>query len=125
MGRWVYTAEGSYFDPDLPGLSEQAANRLPGQRDWPQTVEPAGPGELRIAFRCSADAYAWAAGLADHINLDFSSLIWQGLIRLAENSGYTARVPVRYQPKRGRRRRPRRPRRPGFSGDGSPPMLTP
>lgn len=73
---------------------------------------PAMPPEesTRLALRCTPDFHRWACGLADHMSLNLTQAVVQGLIRIAEGSGYHHKIPTRYAPVNpGRSRRRRRP----------------
>ena len=62
----------------------------------------------RIVLRCTSEFHGWAQGLADHVSLNVTQLVVQGLIRIAESSGYHHRIPTRYVPQTpGRPKHPR------------------
>jgi hypothetical protein len=61
--------------------------------------------DSRIVLRCTSEFHGWAQGLADHVSLNVTQLVVQGLIRIAEGSGYHHKIPTRYVPKNPSRRR--------------------
>jgi hypothetical protein len=66
----------------------------------------------RIVLRVTPEFAGWTQGLAEHLSLNVTQSVVQGLIRLAELSGYHYKVPTRYVPKTpGRRRSYPRPDR--------------
>jgi hypothetical protein len=67
------------------------------------------PRSVRLSVRCTPEALGWVKALAVHCSLDVTSLIWQSLIRQAENSGYYTQVPRRFVPKGSPAARPARP----------------
>lgn len=66
--------------------------------------DPDEEGETRLVIRCTRPAKGWAQGLADHNAMTVSAVVWQGLLRIAEATGYSCGS---YAPRRwpGRRRR--------------------
>jgi hypothetical protein len=52
-----------------------------------------------LAFRLTPEALRWVQGLARHVGLDCTSLLWQSLLRTAEASGYYVTIPRRYEAK--------------------------
>jgi hypothetical protein len=73
-------------------------------------VNPAPARDCRIVLRVTPEFMGWTQGLAEHLSLNVTQSVIQGLIRLAEGSGYHHKIPTRYIPKNpGRRRSYRRP----------------
>jgi hypothetical protein len=62
-------------------------------------------GESRLVVRCSSEYHGWVQGLAERLGLNVTQTVAQGLLRLAEASGYHYAMPTRYQPKNRSRRR--------------------
>ena len=64
-------------------------------------------------MRCSSGYHGWVQGLAERLGLNVTQTITQGLLRLAEASGYHYSMPTRYTPKNpGRHRQHPRPGEP-------------
>jgi hypothetical protein len=66
---------------------------------------PAPARDCRIVLRVTPEFMGWSQGLAEHCSLNVTQLVVQGLIRLAEGSGYHHKIPTRYVPKNPGRRR--------------------
>ncbi len=108
MGKWVTGPNGDLvFDPLQPGLlpglavpDPEPVESKPG--DYPIDVDRFGSG--RLVLRVTPDAHRWAHLLARHCSLCLSDLVWQSLLRQAENSGFYQPLPARY-PRDIRRRK--------------------
>jgi hypothetical protein len=66
---------------------------------------PAPVRDCRIVLRVTPEFMGWSQGLAEHLSLNITQSVVQGLIRLAEGSGYHHKIPTRYIPKNPGRRR--------------------
>jgi hypothetical protein len=58
---------------------------------------PRFPYATHLVIRASPEAHLWVKNLADHCSLRLTDLIWQSLLRMAEATGYHAKVPPRYR----------------------------
>lgn len=102
---------GHYLLPTGPFVSETGHSPDSGPPD--AALEPAVglayrlcdvEPEPRLIVRCTSEYRDWAEGLAAHLGgLTTTQTLCQGLIRLAEASGYSTRIPIRYQTRRKRR----------------------
>ena len=78
-----------------------------------RSVPGPSAGDSRLVVRCSSGYHGWVQGLAERLGLNVTQTITQGLLRLAEASGYHYSMPTRYTPKNpGRHRQHPRPGEP-------------
>jgi hypothetical protein len=60
-----------------------------------QTGLVASGDESRLVVRCSSGYHGWVQGLAERLGLNVTQTVSQGLLRLAEASGYCYSMPTR------------------------------
>jgi hypothetical protein len=111
-GFWTTKPDGSaQFQPET-GLDLELSTPEPGDFSSVARSAPlAGRiGSGRVVLRVTPAAHDWVEGLAAHVSLSLSDLLWQSLIRKAEDTGYYARPPARYLRRRHPNRLPNRPR---------------
>jgi hypothetical protein len=114
-GSWSVKPDGSAvwmpeIDPPSPPFLPEIVPFVPETGPFASdngSIEPeAAAPEARIVVRCTPGYLKWARGLADHLGgLTLTQTVCQGLIRLAEGSGYHHKIPTRHVPSNPSRRR--------------------
>ena len=106
MAEWSIGSDGQpIFTPNPVVLPlETGQNGLEMVQKGSKTVKIPVAGS-RIVVRVTPEFHGWAQGLADHVSLNVTQLVVQGLIRIAEGSGYHHKIPTRYVPRNPSRRR--------------------
>lgn len=110
VSDWSIDADGQpVLVPRSPVSGVETARNGP---EIGQNVSEIGPSPIpapardcRIVVRVTPEFMGWSQGLADHLSLNVTQSVIQGLIRLAEGSGYHHKIPTRYVPKNPSRRR--------------------
>lgn len=93
--------------PSEPQIGPEIALSSPESGLNPVSAEPAREPSCRVVLRVSPAGLEWAHSVAERSQLDLSSLIWQLLIRQAEQSGVYMAAPSRYRRRSHPNRRPR------------------
>ena len=118
MDSWSIGVDGSPIyggkSPVLGGETGQKGLEIDQNvSEIEQTGLGSPSAESRLVVRCSSMYHGWVQGLAERLGLNVTQTVSQGLLRLAEGSGYCYTMPIRYIPaKPGRRRIHPRPKAP-------------
>jgi hypothetical protein len=110
LSDWSIGADGQpVFTPKSPVLAPEIDQNVSEIDQNVSKIEPfvnpAPVRDCRIVLRVTPEFMGWTQGLAEHLSLNVTQSVIQGLIRLAEGSGYHHKIPTRYIPKNPGRRR--------------------
>jgi hypothetical protein len=110
MSDWSLDGDGQpVMAPKSPVLAPEIDRNVSGigqnVSEIGPFVNPAPVRDCRIVLRVTPEFAGWTQGLAEHLSLNVTQSVVQGLIRLAEGSGYHHKIPTRYIPKNPSRRR--------------------
>jgi hypothetical protein len=103
------SSHGDFLPETAPFVSETGSNLLeidPFVSPDPGLPVPAPakvPG-ARLVVRTTPEFMGWVQGLSDHCSINMTQCVVQGLVRMAELSGYHLRVPIRFKGKNSLRR---------------------